>query len=89
MSPDKRKNRTVYFSKIDPEEVLLLDHAEKINTLTGRKRNFSKYIKKLIADDLKREQYGNTLGDYAIGRNPNYIEDDVSVDVKNDMMSYL
>ena len=48
-----RNNKSVSFNTKDELDVTLLAHAEKINSLTGKPRNFSKYIKKLIEDDMK------------------------------------
>ena len=48
MSNENRKNKPVYFSKVDPRDVELLAYAEKVNPLTGKPQNFSKYVKRLI-----------------------------------------
>lgn len=53
MSKENRKNKPVSFNTKDEYDLMLLTHAEKINPLTGKPRNFSKYIKRLIEDDMK------------------------------------
>ena len=44
-----------YFSLKDELDVELLAHAERVNPLTNKPRNFSRYVKKLIEEDIKRE----------------------------------
>ncbi|MBC9702367.1 MAG: hypothetical protein H9W83_07490 [Leuconostoc sp.] len=91
MSNDNRKNKPVYFSKIDPLDVTLLEHAEKINPLTGKPQNFSKYVKRLIEDDMKREQHGgNHHSDFTIIDSPKTDDDeDYTLEVKDAMNSFL
>lgn len=50
-----RKNKTVSFNENDEWDIELLNHAEKLNPKTGKPRNFSKYVKKLIEQDLNQE----------------------------------
>lgn len=47
-----RQNKSVSFNMLDPYEVGLFEQAEKINHLSGKKQNFSSYVKRLIANDL-------------------------------------
>lgn len=91
MSNENRKNKPVYFSKIDPLDVTLLEHAEKINPLTGKPQNFSKYVKRLIEDDMKREQQGgNHHSGFTIIDSPKIDEDeDYTLEVKDAMNSFL
>ena len=91
MSNENRKNKPVYFSKIDPLDVTLLEHAEKINPLTGKPQNFSKYVKRLIEDDMKREQHGgNHHNGFTIIDSPKIDEDEeYTLDVKDAMSSFL
>ena len=51
MSED-RINKSISFNKKDEYDLSLLQHAERINPLNGKKRNFSKYVKKLIESDM-------------------------------------
>jgi len=53
-----RINKSVSFNTEDELDVVLLDHAERPNNITGKKRNFSKYVKRLIEEDMKRESTG-------------------------------
>ena len=91
MSNENRKNKPVYFSKLDPHDLALLDHAEKINPLTGKPQNFSKYVKRLIEEDMKREQQGgnNNLGGYTVIDIENEEDEDYTIEVKNAMNSFL
>lgn len=47
-----RQNKSISFNMLDPYDVGLLEHAERINPLSGKKQNFSSYVKRLIADDI-------------------------------------
>lgn len=53
MSNDNRKIKPVSFSLIDERDVKRLEHAERINPLTGKPQNFGRYIKELIDDDMR------------------------------------
>lgn len=53
-----RVNKSVSFNTEDELDVNLLDHAERPNSITGKKRNFSKYVKRLIEEDMRREEKG-------------------------------
>ena len=79
------------FNLLEPDEVELLNHAEKINPLTGKKRNFSKYVRELIKEDLRREKQGghNNPGGLTIIDKPNNDDEDYTLDVKNAMNSFL
>ena len=48
-----RCNKTVSFNLSDPDDLELFNHALKINDLTGKPQNFSKYVKRLIDNDVK------------------------------------
>lgn len=58
MSEDKQKRKPVYFSLQDEFDLDLLAHAEKINPLTNKPQNFSKYVRRLIEEDMKRGSTG-------------------------------
>lgn len=47
-----RTTKSVYFSLLEPEDVKLLNHAMQTNPITNKSRNFSKYVRKLIEDDM-------------------------------------
>ena len=81
-----RKNKTISFNSLDQHELALLKHAEKINPLTGRERNFSKYVKQLIEEDMRRERIGYSNQKTVVSH---YEEEEISVDVKNKMNSFL
>ncbi len=49
-----RVNKSVSFNTQDELDVKLLDHAERPNSITGKKQNFSKYVKRLIEEDMNR-----------------------------------
>lgn len=56
MSIESRKNNSVSFNLLDDFELKLLEHAEKVNSRTNKKRNFSRYVKRLIEEDMMKEQ---------------------------------
>lgn len=90
---ESRKNKGVSFNTDDPEEVELLEYAERINPLTGKPQNFSKYVKKLIREEkLRNENKGNNnTGGFTVIDSPPIIdeEDVYSLDVKNALNSFL
>lgn len=53
-----RVNKSVSFNTEDELDVELLDHAERPNSITGKKQNFSKYVKRLIEEDMKKGSTG-------------------------------
>lgn len=53
-----RVNKSVSFNTEDEIDVELLDHAERPNSITGKKQNFSKYVKRLIEEDMKKGSTG-------------------------------
>ena len=71
----------------------LLNHAKQINPITGKERNFSKYVRRLIEEDMKREQRGgsgeNTNGLTIIESPPYDPDEDYTLEVKNAMSSFL
>lgn len=85
MSALKRKNKPVYFSKDDPVELEMLKYVEKINPLTGRPQNFSKYIKRLISQDLNREKYGVQ----PVANVPVTVQEEITDETKMAMSSFL
>ena len=91
MSNENRKNKPVYFSKIDPHDVVLLEHAEKINPLTGKPQNFSKYVKRLIDEDMIRQQQGgNNPNGMTVIDSPKFDEEEnYTLEVKSAMNSFL
>ena len=54
-----RMNKTVSFNTTDEQDVRRLEHAEQINPLSGKKQNFSKYVKKLIDEDIEKKNGAN------------------------------
>ena len=58
-SNENRKNKPVSFNLKDELDLELLVHAEMINPLTGKARNFSKYVKRLIEEDMKGGDFNN------------------------------
>ena len=86
-----RETKSVYFSLLEPFDVELLNHAKQINPLTGKERNFSKYVRRLIEDDMKREQQGgNHHSGFTIIDSPKIDEDeDYTLEVKDAMNSFL
>lgn len=51
-----RKNKPVSFNLTDEFDLKLLEHAEMPNPLNGKARNFSKYVKRLIEEDMKGDK---------------------------------
>lgn len=56
MSKEKQKRKPVYFSLQDEFDLELLAHAEKVSPLTNKPQNFSKYVRRLIAEDMRKEK---------------------------------
>ena len=77
-----RCNKTVSFNLSDPDDLELFNHALKINDLTGKPQNFSKYVKRLIDNDIR-----GITGYIA----PSIVESKTMVneEVKNAMTSFL
>ena len=75
-----RCNKTISFNLNDPHDLELFNHAIKINPLTGKPQNFSKYVKRLIDNDIK----GVTVA-------PSIVEGNTTInnEVKNAMISFL
>lgn len=61
MIMESRKNNSVSFNLLDDFELQLLTHAEKVNPRTNKKRNFSKYVKRLIEEDMMKERNQGTV----------------------------
>lgn len=53
----ERTTKSVSFNLVDEFDMKLLAHAEKLNSY-GKKRNFSKYVKRLIEKDMLKESNG-------------------------------
>lgn len=87
MSKEGRKNKPVSFSTTDQHELALLKHAEQINPLTEKPRNFSKYVKRLIEEDMKR----GAGSEIRIDRNEPIIheEESYSIETKEAMGSFI
>ena len=86
-----RETKSVYFSLLEPFDIELLNHAKQINPITGKERNFSKYVRRLIEEDMKREQQGgnNNLGGYTVIDIENDEDEDYTIEVKDAMNSFL
>lgn len=87
MSNECRKNKPVSFNTTDEHDLALLQHAEQINPLTNKSRNFSKYVKKLIEEDMKR----GSGSEIRIDRNEPIIheEESYSIETKEAMNSFI
>ncbi|WP_217581226.1 hypothetical protein [Lysinibacillus sp. GbtcB16] len=68
-------------------DLALLNHAEQTNPLTGKPRNVSKYVKRLIEEDMKRPPQSK----FRIDRNePIIIEEETySIETKEAMNSFI
>lgn len=90
-----RVNKSVSFNLQDEVDTDLLKHAERENPLTGRKRNFSKYVKRLIEEDKKRENekvnVSSTNNSVVIEENLPIIDknESYSIETKKAMSSFL
>ena len=91
MSNSNRKNKTISFNSLDEHDMSLLEHAERINPLTGKPRNFSKYVKRLIEDDMKRGKQFQSGNAITVDRNETVLKepDAYSIEVKDAMSSFL
>lgn len=87
MSNEGRKNKPVSFNTKDEHDLALLNHAEQINPLTGKSRNFSKYVKRLIEEDMNR----GPQSEIRIDRNEPIIreEETYSIETKEAMNSFI
>ena len=74
-----RCNKTISFNLNDPHDLELFNHAIKINPLTGKPQNFSKYVKRLIENDIR----GYITPSIVEGKTT------VNEEVKNAMTSFL
>ncbi|MEO4053824.1 hypothetical protein [Solibacillus sp. CAU 1738] len=82
-----RHNKSVSFNIKDEFDVALLTHAEKINPLKGKPRNFSKYVKKLIEDDMNRRHSNN--GSLIFNNSMINEVEEYTSEIKNAMNSFL
>lgn len=87
MSNEGRKIKPVSFNITDQHELALLKHAEKITPPTEKKGNFSKCVKRLIEEDMKRGS-GNEI---RIDRNEPIMheEESYSIETKEAMNSFI
>ncbi|MGY3186426.1 hypothetical protein [Lysinibacillus sp. TE18511] len=87
MSNEGRKNKPVSFNVNDEHDLALLTHAEQINPLTNKPRNFSKYVKRLIEEDMKR----GTGNEIRIDKNEPILQEDesYSFETKEAMNSFI
>jgi len=87
VSNESRKNKPVSFNIKDEHDLALLKHVERINPHTGKPINFSKEIKRLIEEDMKRGQ----KSEIRIDRNePIIIEDETySIETKEAINSFI
>lgn len=86
MSGNNRTNKSVSFDLDDEFEVELLKHSEKV--FNGKKRNFSKYVKRLIAEDMK----GGPPEGYPTKFVKNPVNDDkdfYTMEIKDAMSSFM
>jgi len=86
MSNEGRKIKPVSFNIRDEYEYSLLEFVETVNPLTGRVKSFSKYIKRLIEDDMKRTNRGMVHN--VLGYQDDY-EQEYSVETKDAMSSFF
>jgi hypothetical protein len=91
MKEKTRETKSVYFSLLEPYDVELLNHAKQINPITGKERNFSKYVRRLIEEDMRRERQGgnNNTGGFTIIDRQNDEDEEYTLEVKNAMNSFL
>lgn len=87
MSNEGRKNKPVSFNIKDEHDLVLLNHAEQINPLTGKARNFSKYVKRLIEEDMKR----GPENEIRVDRNEPIIQEEetYSIETKEAMNTFI
>ena len=89
MNGRTRKNKPISFNLKDEHDMALLEHAERINKLTGKPRNFSKYVKKLIESDMNGNSHASTPQFNGVIA-PFIQEDDIyNKEVKQAMSSFL
>ena len=90
---ENRKTKPVYFSKLEQFDLELLEHAEKLDPVTGKKRNFSKYVRRLIEEDMKRKKNQNkpSPSGYIIEENLPILDKNESyaIETKKAMSSFL
>ena len=79
----ERTTKSVSFNLVDEFDMKLLAHAEKLNSY-GKKRNFSKYVKRLIEKDMLKGSNG-PVEDNLIVPSQEYQDEDS----KNAMNSFL
>lgn len=79
----ERTTKSVSFNLVDEFDIKLLAHAEKVNSY-GKKRNFSKYVKRLIEKDMLKESNGRVEENIS-EHNQEYQDEDS----KNAMNSFL
>lgn len=67
----------------------LLEHAERINKLTGKPRNFSKYVKKLIEADMNGKSHASVPHFNGVITQVIQEDDIYNKEVKQAMTSFL
>lgn len=84
-----RETKSVYFSLLEPYDVELLIHAKQINPITGKERNFSRYVRKLIEEDMRRIKEGYTRHLHTTDTRT-YVENEgYTEEIKNALESFL
>ncbi|MFJ3390522.1 hypothetical protein [Lysinibacillus sp. NPDC086135] len=80
-------NEQVSFNTNDEHDLALLEHAEQINPLNNKPRNFSKYVKKLIEEDMKR----GSESEIRIDKNEPVLHEDetYTIEIKEAMSSFI
>lgn len=79
----ERTTKSISFSLVDELDMQLLAHAEKVNSY-GKKRNFSKYVKRLIEKDMLKDSMGK-----AGNINSEIVKEEVDEFSKKAMNSFL
>lgn len=70
----ERTTKSISFNLVDEFDMQLLAHAEKVNSY-GKKRNFSKYVKRLIERDMLNASLGRAE-DKIVQSNQAYKDED-------------
>ena len=86
-SNENRRNKPVSFNLKDEFDLELLAHAEMKNPLTGKARNFSKYVKRLIEEDMKGGNRDDKSSDVKSHVNPD--KDFYTMEIKQAQSSFL
>lgn len=88
-----REIKPVSFNMLDPEEKELYEYATRENPLTGKPQNFSKFVRRLIAEEKRREERGYTNNNNSSGLTIIDVQNDddetYTLEVKNAINSFL